>query len=259
MASLGINSGQIHLWFAFPEEIRNETLLLRYWDFLTDEEQRQKGRFHFDRDQHRYLVTRALVRSILSRYVAIQPRDWVFIANAYGRPEIGHPDKHVRSINFNISHTNSLIMLGVTYNRSLGVDVENYCTRKAPTDIADRFFAPDEVADLRALHGTRQYERFFEYWTLKESYIKARGVGLSIPLSQFSFRLSSGSAGLSLSMQPELNDHPSRWRFWQFRPAACYLAALCVEETDATPRVIATKVVPLVGEETLYWDRMRSS
>jgi 4'-phosphopantetheinyl transferase len=148
-------------------------------------------------------------------------------------------------------------MLGVTCDRALGVDVENYCTRAVPTDIAHSF-APDEVADLQALHGTLQRERFFEYWTLKESYIKARGMGLSIPLSQFSFRFSSGWR-LCLSMQPELNDYPSRWQFWQLRPAACYMAALCAENNNAPTHLIARKVVPLVGQEVLCCERVRTS
>ena len=255
---LDIDRDQIHLWMTFFDEMRDERLLRRYYSLLAPEEQEQQGRFHFVIDRHRYLVTRALVRAALSRYVAIEPRDWTFAADAYGRPRITNVDRRAQRISFNISHTNSLILLGVTCDRALGVDVENYCTRNALIDIADRFFAPEEVGELQALPGERQRERFFEYWTLKESYIKARGMGLSIPLGQFSFRLPCERT-LRVSMQPELNDCPSRWRFWQFRPAACYLVAICAECTEATPQLIARKVVPLVREEAFDCERVRMS
>jgi len=255
---LDIDRDQIHLWLAFFDEIRDERLLQRYYNLMTLEEQKQQSRFHFLIDQQRYLVTRALVRVALSRYAAIEPQDWAFAANAHGRPGIGNVDGHAQRISFNISHTNSLILLGVTCDNALGVDVENYCAREALVDIADRFFAPEEVAELRALPKARQRERFFEYWTLKECYIKARGMGLSIPLDQFSFRFPSEET-LCVSMHPDLNDRPSRWRFWQFRLAACYLAAVCAEHSEAMPRLIVRKVVPLTQEEPFDYTRLRTS
>ena len=92
-------------------------------------------------------------------------------------------------LNFNISHTKSLVLLGVTSDGALGVDVENCRSREAPLKIAHQFFAPEELAELQALPRAQQHDRFFEYWTLKESYIKARGMGLSLPfeLVQFPF------------------------------------------------------------------------
>jgi 4'-phosphopantetheinyl transferase len=160
---LDTDPDQIHLWLTFLDEIRDEKLLRRYRGLLAPEEQRRLGRFVFTIDQTRYLVTRALVRTVLSRYVAIEPQDWSFAENVFGRPEIANDDDRSRRIAFNISHSNSLILLGVTGNKVLGVDVENYYARKAPLDIADSLFAPEELAGLRALPDAQQCERFFEY------------------------------------------------------------------------------------------------
>jgi 4'-phosphopantetheinyl transferase len=255
---LDLDRGQIHLWMAFFDEIRDEELLQRYDRLLAPEEREQRRRFHFEIDRHRYLITRALVRAVLSRYAAIEPRGWTFAANAYGKPAIANADRSAQRITFNISHTNSLILLGMTSDGALGVDVENCRARGAPLNISDQIFAPEELAELHALPRTQQHDRFFEYWTLKESYIKARGMGLSIPLGRFSFRFPSETT-VRVSMRPELNDHPSRWRFWQFRPAASHLAAVCAEATEASQQLVARKVVPLLREEVFDCERVRTS
>ena len=98
-------------------------------------------------------------------------------------------------LRFNISHTDGLIACAVTIGREVGVDVE-HINRHLTHDVADRFFAPREVADLQSLPDEEQQRVFFDYWTLKEAYIKARGFGLALPLGDFAFTLQSAeSAG----------------------------------------------------------------
>src|SRR6185436_4436818 len=178
---------EIHRWLAFYDEIADERLHAAYRELLDAAEREQEPRFYFARDRRRYLVTRALVRTVLSRYLSIDPRACIFSTNAYGRPEIVNAEGREAGLSFNLSHTHSLIVLGVTTGRALGVDVENVRDREASIAVADRFFAPQEVAALAATPADRQQYRFFEYWTFKESYIKARGMGLSLPLDKFGF------------------------------------------------------------------------
>jgi 4'-phosphopantetheinyl transferase len=110
---------------AFFNEIRHQALLQRYDRLLAPEEREQWRRFYFQFDQHRYLVTRALVRTALSRYAAVEPHEWTFAANAYSRPEMANANRRTQQIIFNISHTTNLILLGITSGGALGVDVEN--------------------------------------------------------------------------------------------------------------------------------------
>jgi 4'-phosphopantetheinyl transferase len=77
---------------------------------LSQEEQRQQLRFHFERDRHRYLVTRAMQRTVLSKYVGIAPRDWRFTSNDYGRPSIAAEHAAARGLEFNLSHTDGLVV-----------------------------------------------------------------------------------------------------------------------------------------------------
>lgn len=250
---------EIDVCLTFYAELDDERLLSQLRQFLSDAEREQEPRFYFADDRKRYLVTRAMVRTVLSQYEPVAPADWVFSKNRYGRPEIANAGGAGRDLCFNISHTRGLIALGVTRGRALGVDVENIATRPAPVEIADRFFARTETAELSHLPPERQPDRFFEYWTFKESYIKARGMGLSIPLDQFSFEFPH-ERGVRLAIEPELGDHPGRWSFWQFRPRPEYQLALCAERVDhEATRLTIRRTVPTVLDEVLDLRVVRAS
>jgi 4'-phosphopantetheinyl transferase len=214
--------------------------------FLTDEERAREHLFLFPVDRHLYLLSRALVRTVLSQYLSVAPRDLVFEPNAYGRPQLIGPELGSPKISFNLSHTRGLVVLGVSCDRELGVDVENI-ERKSPLDIATRFLAPNEMADLNHLSPTAQHERFFEYWTLKEAYIKARSRGLSLSLQQFEFEF-RGASEIGFSTQTIPADPPGRWKFWQLWLGCSFLAAVCAEVNSVTtPLIRATRVTPLLN------------
>jgi 4'-phosphopantetheinyl transferase len=254
-----LTPAEIHLWLAFYDEITEGRLHSAYRELLSAAEKEQESRFYFARDRRRYLITRALARTVLSRYESVHPREWVFSANANGRPEIVNAQARDAGLSFNISHTHSLIVLGVTRRRALGVDVENFRAREVSIDIADRFFAPQEVEALTATPPQRQQYRFFEYWTFKESYIKARGMGLSLPLDKFSFHYPDDNA-VEITIDPELADEASRWQFWQFRPRSEYLAAICAERAGAqSPRLTVREAIPLLSEQTSAPEFLRVS
>lgn len=243
-----LTPADIHVWLVFYGGITDASLHSAYRELLDPAEQQQEGRFYFARDRLRYLVTRALVRTTLSRYVDIAPREWIFSTNAYGRPEIANAAAKDACLSFNLSHTHSLIVLAVSRDRALGVDVENVIARDVSIDVADRFFAPREVEALTAVPAGEQQYRFFEYWTFKEAYIKARGMGLSLPLDKFSFHYPDDRA-VEIAINPELADEAARWQFWQLRPAPEYLVALCAERVGATPPSLTIRqAVPMRSE-----------
>ena len=227
-----LDSGQIHLWLARLDEVTDPPQLAEYWSLLSEEEVAKHARFHFARHRHRYLVTRAMVRTVLSRYAQVAPRDWRFAANEYGKPSIAAEHTEARDVEFNLSHADGLIVLAVTRDRAIGVDVENVFAREADIRIADRYFAAEEVLELRSLPHEKQRQRFFEYWTLKESYIKARGLGLSIPLERFAFHL-QGPGQIRLTITPDLQDCAECWWFSQLPVDGDYLTALCAEMDGA--------------------------
>ncbi len=256
---LPLNTSEIHLWLTDYDTIADEGLHAAYRELLNPAERAQEPRFHFAKDRRRYLVTRALVRTVLSRYVSIDPEEWVFSTNAYGRPEVANAGAAEACLSFNISHTHSMIVLGVTRRRALGVDVENVRGREVSIDIADHYFAPPEVAVLNAAPRHEQHDRFFEYWTFKESYIKARGMGLSLPLDKFSFHYPHDRA-VKIAIDAELADEPGRWQFWQFRPAPEYLVAVCAERIGSgAPILTVRQSIPMLSEKPFTPEFLRIS
>ncbi|MDP6945214.1 MAG: 4'-phosphopantetheinyl transferase superfamily protein, partial [Myxococcota bacterium] len=147
----------------------------------------------------------------MSRYDAIGPAGWRFVVGDHGCPSIA-PEQNHGDLRFNLSHTMGLIVCAVTRGRDIGVDVEYEPRKSQTTKIADRFFAPPEVAALHRLPEAQQRERFFAYWTLKEAYIKGRGMGLAIPLKRFWFDVDTPGL-IEFQNDPSLQDDPKSWSF----------------------------------------------
>jgi len=249
----------IHVWLTFYEAINEERLLVAYRELLNATEKEEESRFYFARDRHRYLVTRALVRTVLSRYAPVDPKDWVFSRNAWGRPHIVNTQGIDGCLSFSVSHTQGLIVLGVAKGRSLGVDVENFTTRNVSIDIANHYFAPQEAAALRKVSRQQQQYRFFEYWTLKESYIKARSLGVALPLDKFSFYFADDHS-VDLGIDSELRDDSSSWQLWQFRPTSQHLLAVCAAKLGAqSPKLLVRETTPTVSETILAPELLRTS
>jgi 4'-phosphopantetheinyl transferase len=250
---------RIDIYCAFCERITDPLLLARYRQLLTEEELSRQVRFYFEPDRHRFLITRALLRTTLSRYADIPPERWRFVTNAYGRPYVAN--EGAAGLTFNLSHTRKLVVLAVTRGCELGVDTEDTVTRTPPLAIADRFFAPEEAASLRALPAEQRAQRFFQHWTLKESYIKARGMGLSLPLDGFAFHFPAAQQ-VRLTVQASLQDAAENWHLWQWwlqsAPARAAVAAqlrhhmlaLCAQQVPGDPpELVLRDVVPLVSED----------
>ncbi len=238
---------EVHVWITEPEQIEEPRLLEAYWGILSSGEREKQRRFHFERHRRQYLVSHALVRLTLSRYAPVAPQEWSFRTNAYGRPEVlGERGSRLR---FNLSHTDGMAVVAVALDEEVGVDVEDSQRQGETVGLADHYFAPAEVVALRALPVDLQQERFFDYWTLKEAYIKARGMGLSLPLEQFAFELRPGQPP-RISFDPRLVDDPEGWQFVQLRPSARHLAALAVRRPWRQPlQVRCQRIVPWGREE----------
>ncbi|WP_181885298.1 4'-phosphopantetheinyl transferase family protein [Trinickia dinghuensis] len=250
--------GDVDIWVAIVADAPDAELSVQFDEVLIEEERKKHAKFLFEKDRRRYLVTRSLVRYVLSRYMPIAPADWRFEATAFGRPVIANAHPGVSGFTFNISHSDRVVVLGVTRERRLGIDVEDI-DREMPLDVADRFFSAIEVQQLQSLPAHLQPARFLDFWTLKESYIKACGKGLSLPLDQFGFDF-RGEAPLRVHFDPRLNDAPENWSFRQWRPCADSVAALCVENRPTlSTRIAVRRVVPFVREQEMAFDVLRRS
>jgi len=265
-AALPLGPDAIDIWLASEEELaghaRTDAALTGRLHALLSAEERARGaRFHPD-NRSRFVLTRALVRCVLSRYAPLPPDAWRFENNAYGRPRIASAlqaaDGALADLDFNLSHTRGLIALAVGRRRAIGIDVEHIAVRRVSPLLPKRYFSAQEVEALAEVPESLRQQRFFEYWTFKESYIKARGMGLSLPLQRFSFDYPAQDA-VRLAIDAELADAAERWSLWQYRPSSDHLLALCAERGAAPPQVRLRRMLPLVYEEVLSLDPIRRS
>lgn len=174
---------------------------------LTPEERAQHMRFIPPKKRHEYLLTRVLVRTLLGNELGIAPEDVQFIHNEWGRPALPPP----APLYFNLTHTDDLVMCLLSPDYEVGVDTELASRAQTIIGLAPRVFAPKEREELAALSGEEQRHRAVVLWTLKESYIKARGMGLALALDGFAFRFEGDV--IRLEVEPELHDDGAQWQF----------------------------------------------
>ncbi|MGI6188059.1 4'-phosphopantetheinyl transferase superfamily protein [Brevibacillus sp. MCWH] len=145
-------------------------------------ERRQKiARFVRKEDAYRSLLGEVLVRSTLSEHTGVRPDALQFVYNPYGKPFL----QNTPDVGFNLSHSgNWIAMIWGDSSCCPGIDVERIV--RMDLHIAEHLFTPQENRMLASKTGDARLEYFYRVWTLKESYVKAVGKGLSIPLDSFS-------------------------------------------------------------------------
>jgi 4'-phosphopantetheinyl transferase len=192
---------------------------------LSADERERAGRFYFQKDRDQFIVARGVLRTLLGRYLGLPPVQLRFSYSSYGKPSLA---PELQGLSFNLSHSHGLALAAVTCDRELGVDVEYIRPEVVEEPIAERFFSTPEVAALRALPAALQPEGFFNCWTRKEAYIKARGEGLSVRLDQFQVSLTPGEPAALLSVQGDPAE-AARWSLRELAPGAGYTGAVAVE------------------------------
>ncbi len=225
---LTLPDNQVHLWRASLELPTSCAQSLE--SSLTPDERQRADRFHFDKDRRHFIVARGVLRDILSRYLATEPGQLRFRYSDYGKPALmltpGQPE-----LTFNLSHSYTLALYAIAHRRQIGIDLEYIRPLADIERIAGRFFSNRENDTFQALPQSQKLEGFFNCWTRKEAYIKARGEGLSLPLNRFDVSLRPGEPAALL----EVRDEPAemaRWSLQAVRPGSNYAAALVVEGED---------------------------
>ncbi len=201
---------EVHVWLSRPSEIRDPELIAGYHEMLDADERRREARFVTPELRHLFLVSHALVRTSLSRYAHVAPRDWVFSEAEHGRPEISGPAGHP-PLRFNLSHTVGLVACLVCGDFEAGVDVERVARVSDLPGVAKRVYSQPEIADVMSRQGYAREGRFTDFWVLKEAYIKARGMGFQLPLQKITFRV--GDCGeIGLAFAQDFDDVASDWQ-----------------------------------------------
>ena len=220
-----LDDRRIDLWYVPTDAVADPALLDEYRRLLTPDELQQEQRFRFERERLQHVVARALVRTALSHYTGGDPGAWRFAPNAFGKPFLAGPSPP--PLEFNLSHTPGLVVCLVALSREVGVDAEDLTRTVDYLALGRRFFAAAEVAALETLPPQEHPAAFFRFWTFKEAYVKACGLGLSVPLGDFAFTLAADRPP-RISFAERVGDDPDRWQFAELRLAERYQVAMAV-------------------------------
>lgn len=223
---VALGDADVHVWLARTDACERAGLMPQYLSLLTADERQRLDRFAFADLKHEFLLTRALCRVALSSYTDRHPGAWVFASNAYGRPTLA-PDDPGAHLSFNLSNARGLVACAVTIGRPVGIDAEDLARNHEGEKIAGRFFSRDETRALRMAPAAERHDLFIRLWTLKEAYVKAKGLGMTLPLDSFSF--SCGADRISVVFHDADQNPPDLWRFRAWGVDGRYRVAVAVK------------------------------
>lgn len=218
---LCLDKSDVHIWLA-PLTSQGVPRLGAY---LSADEQERANRFKFTKDRDAFIVARGTLRCLLAAYLAVQPNAIRFAYNRFGRPILADPP--LEGLQFNVAHSGRLALYIVAC-RQVGIDVEQVRSGLDFDSIAASAFSRHEQAELRSVAEAERPRAFFNCWTRKEAYIKARGMGLQFPLDQFDVSCAPGKPARLLAVRSG-DDRAERWSMYDLQLGDEYCGAAIVE------------------------------
>lgn len=214
--------GQVHVWRASLDRARAH--LPQWTRNLCDVERSRAERFFFERDRHRFVARRGILREILGGYLVTGTDQLQFRYGRHGKPCLAGASGP-GLLHFNLSHSDEMAVFAFTFGRPLGVDVERVRAGIPWNDLAAQFFTRRENRRLQSLPENERQRAFLVAWTCKEAYVKARGDGLSFPVDRVEVSFSPPA----LRRVGGDEDEASRWTLQELRVGGDYVATLAVE------------------------------
>ena len=205
----------------------NPLRVTRALSWMTDAERDRYLRFRHDRDRAMFGLGREMARTLVADALGVEPDAWTWREGPHGRPEIASP---ATDLHFNLSHSAGMVICALA-RRPVGVDIEDLSRRAPDPAIVDRYCSPLEAGDVRG-RGADWASRFLTYWTLKEAYLKARGLGIAVHLSDISFSVNGAGTTATIAFRESLAGTDDRWAFHLTEVEPHHLAAVAVETAD---------------------------
>ncbi|HSB01710.1 MAG TPA: 4'-phosphopantetheinyl transferase superfamily protein [Anaerolineales bacterium] len=198
-------------------------MLERLQEFLSEEETQRAARFHFTADRNRFIAAHGCLRAVLTRYLRCLPDQFTFSVNSYGKPALND-----HTLEFNLSHSSDVALIAISQERRVGIDVERIRPGISSQVIAQQYFSKFEFAELQTLPLEQKEAAFFTCWTRKEAYIKAQGLGLSLPLESFDVSLLPNEPAILRATRPD-PDEARRWTLFALEIDPYHEASVAVE------------------------------
>ena len=244
---IGHDDGTIDLWFVTSEEDVNDSEL---FEGLSPSEKNRYAEFSHKASQRAFAIGKLLTRRMLSfRNSEVAPPSWEFTANSFGRPEVAESYKTLKDVHFNLSHSKGLVACAVASTPFIGVDIERERTLAKLSSLATGCLSSREMETFLLTREALRQSLFFRTWTLKESYTKALGKGLSLPLPSFSIVEKENGEHSLLAKGPEFGT--SLWSFYYRRLSSGHHLSLAVKKEDKD-QVITVRKKTVSWQEILW-------
>ncbi|MBO3461047.1 4'-phosphopantetheinyl transferase superfamily protein [Aetokthonos hydrillicola Thurmond2011] len=175
-ADLTLLQDDVHIWRVNLD--LPETQLQHLTEILSSDELSRAKRFYKEQHRHRFIAGRGILRTILSRYLGIEPQQLQFCYESLGKPILAENLRQSK-LQFNLTHSQGLALCVVSCDRLVGIDLEYLRPISDVLNLAKRYFSPAEYSVMRSLPSHQMQEVFFRYWTCKEAYLKATGAGIA--------------------------------------------------------------------------------
>ena len=213
----------VHIWRVALNDSSEQ--VSRFQSYLSDDEVSKANQYRFPLPRNQFIVTRCILRILLSRYLGISHDQLHFETQPQGKPKLVTPSSC--PLQFNVSHTRGMALIGFTLQHAIGIDVEWVARKIHDRDIAKRYFSPRESAELDTLPQVERTHRFFTYWTCKEAYLKMQGTGITGGLAQCELSLQSGQTEVRLSLQNQ-KEPKNNYSVYQIEIGSEHLGAVAL-------------------------------
>jgi 4'-phosphopantetheinyl transferase len=178
------------------------------------------SRSFFSRFKRISSLQRSLFGELLSRFILGQKLKVDSKVICFSKSENGKPFLENKNVHFNLSHSGNWVVIAYS-NEEVGIDAE--VIRPVNYRIAERFFSPKEVRKLNSKDGKEKLDYFFDLWTLKESFLKLIGTGLTRSLNSFSIYNNDGQ----FRMKEKGGKSDTKVFFRQFQLEDGYKLSVC--------------------------------
>lgn len=212
----------VQVYVFCPQDVSISEMQAHAAGWLDDDERRRYRNLPSEQQRHTYLCAHAMLRSVLADLLAADPRCIRFYRPRAGRPMLCTSSGE--DLQFSLSHSDGLTACAVGAARPVGIDVQRIDAPPERLPIARHLFSRCEIEDLARCSQKLIRRRFFWYWTLKEAYAKACGIGVAEVLNRTSFY--EAVQGIPRTTLDHLGRAADRWTFWSTDVGAAHVMAV---------------------------------
>jgi 4'-phosphopantetheinyl transferase len=221
---------EVHVWRVSLNQ--NTDRIPEFGEVLSSDEAARADRFHFEKDRNQFIESRVALRILLSNYLEVSAMELAFAFGSHGKPALASGLAN-QGLRFSLSRRDGLALIGFSFDREIGIDVELVSPDLPVFEIAEVSFSENELAALRDLPKHLQTAGFYNCWTRKEAFIKAIGEGLSFPLKQFDVSLAPGDPAKLIEIRGDTRTSVDHWTLEDLSVGDGYVGAIAFEGAKA--------------------------